>query len=679
MRQTYKIALSFMALATMALTGCQQQREMAPEEVAQAGSVAAQFSTPAITRVVSGTQWEGTEMIGISNTTKPDAKTTNVAYKATQSGATTNFTDQGTKLMLPGDNSTVNFAAYYPYASSVQSNVASYTINNGTNQPVLFATQSGTAQNPKLPFTFKHKLAQVKLVLTVEEGLKLTDLKSVVFKGGVTNVKMNILTGVLTTGTTKGDVTLKNEGNGTFSSYVVPQTFSDYSFAITLGDKSYTLKKEKVAQAPGEFKEGNSYTFKAKLTKDGKVVNPDGSKIDDMNDGGSSDGGDLTPDKPGTDEPTPDEPGTDEPAVDAKALPYAMDFANAGNFGDFTTFDGEGPQNWQVDTSKWKNGAKMTGYVNGQKNPNEDFLVSPAIDLTNATDPVLLINHAIKFAGNMPQDQQVAVSTDYDGGAEADRATWTPLTLDKYPAGNDWVYVDSKASLKQYVGKKIYIAFIYNSDQTNAATWQIHKMEVKENGGGSTVTPDPEPQPEPEPDPTPEPTPTTGNLLFPGADFENWDQFLSVNREGNTTLTVEQGTDNTQGGVIKLTGTDAKNRYAFTIQNTKISASDPTKLSFKVKGTSPSKSFSIIVFDEAGGTNIFNIGAIKGDVTITEFKTSTQEHNYVGEINTAGNWVTVTLDISKINIKKSGSGDLLAFKVGKESKYDVMVDDFKIE
>ena len=89
----------------------------------------AQFTAGPVTRVVSGTSWEGTEVIGISNVTKAEAATTNVAYKATAAGSTTNFADQGTKLLLPADKSQVTFAAYYPYASTISEGKASYIIS----------------------------------------------------------------------------------------------------------------------------------------------------------------------------------------------------------------------------------------------------------------------------------------------------------------------------------------------------------------------------------------------------------------------------------------------------------------------------------------------------------------------------------------------------------------------
>lgn len=646
--------LCSIALMTMALTGCQQERGLAPDQTVQDGAEVAQFSSGSITRVVNGTNWEGTEMIGISNVTKAQATTTNVAYKATSAGNATNFADQGTKLLLPGDNSEVKFAAYYPYVSSISENTASYIISKGSDQPVLFATQSGTAANPKLPFTFKHKLAQVKIILSTQEGLSLDDLSTVLFKGGVTDVKMNVLTGELSTGTTKGDITLTKESDGTYSSYVVPQAMDNtFAFVMTLGGKSYTLTMDKVNAAPTKLDSGFSYTFKAKLTKDGKVVNPDGSTIGDIDDGGTGDGGDVTPDDPET------------PSA-AQKLPFANDFKAAAGIVPFTAVSVSGDQVWIIDDSKYKNGAKMSGHVSGVRTPNEDWLISPALDFTGSEAPELIISHAINFASDMTTEQQVLISDNYTDGNPS-TATWTPLTV-TYPAGNNWDYVDSKTDLKAYVGKKnIHIAFKYVSTDTSAATWEIAKMEVKEATGTE------EPGTEPE-------QPTTSNLLFPGADFEDWSAFMSVYTKGNSTgITIEQGNDPTQGGVMKVTGKDSGNKWIFNIQNVQVTNPSPKKITFKVKGTSPSRSFSVVVYGLNGEMAIYNIGDILADKVISEYKTSTKDHKYDGQINTGDQWVTITLDISQVKINNTGSGKIFSAKIGKLSEYNVMLDDFKIE
>ena len=662
MRKTYTSALCSIALMALALAGCQQERGLAPDQTPLDGAKVAQFTAGPVTRVVNGTSWEGTEVIGISNVTKSEPATTNVAYKATTAGSTTNFADQGTKLLLPSDNTEVTFAAYYPYASTISEGKASYIISKGSDQPVLFATQSGTAANPKLPFTFKHKLAQVKIVLTAQEGLNLSDISTVFFKGGVTDVKMNVLTGELTTGTTKGDITLTKEAEGTYSSYIVPQAVDNtFAFVMTLGSKTYTLSMGKVNKAPTKLDSGFSYTFKVKLTKDGKVVNPDGSTIGGIDDGGTSDGGDVTPDDPET------------PAA-AQKLPFANDFKAATSLDPFFAFSESGNEAWRINNSgKYKNGAAMSGYNGGPK-ANVDWLITPALDFTGATAPKLFLNHTIGHAGNVEEEQQVLISKDYVSG-DPTKATWTKLTI-TYPGkpaeGKNFSTIDSETDLSAYAGEKnIHIALKYTSTDEASAQWQIGKFEVKETGSTEPGTEEPgteEPGTEPE-------QPTEGNLLFPGADFEDWTAFTGKLNKFGLKNYATQADDPDQGKVLQIKGTPQKNDYVFTVENVEVKATNPLKITFKMKGECAGKSISINVYDKSGNYVKYNLG----DIT-TDAKISLAESNqYNGSINTNGKWITITLDLTGVEVNTSGSGSLFALKVGKEVAWDVMVDDFKIE
>ena len=658
MRKTYTSALCSIALMALALAGCQQERGLAPDQTPQDGSTVAQFTSGPVTRVVNGTSWEGTEVIGISNVTKAEAATTNVAYKATAAGSTTNFADQGTKLLLPGDNSQVTFAAYYPFASTISEGKASYIISKGSDQPVLFATQSGTADNPKLPFTFKHKLAQVKIKLTAGEGLSLGDLTSVLYRGGVTDVKMNVLTGELTTGTTKGDITLTKEAEGTYSSYIVPQAVDNtFAFVMTLGGKSYTLSMDKVNAAPTKLDSGFSYTFKAKLTKDGKVVNPDGSTIGDIDDGGTGDGGDVTPDDPS-----------------AKTLPFVNDFKAATSLDPFSAFSETGDEAWRISNSgQYKNGASMSGYKGGAK-ANVDWLISPTLDFTGATAPKLFLNHTIGHAGNVEEEQQVLISKDYVSG-DPTKATWTKLTIN-YPGkpaeGKNFSTTDSETDLSAYAGEKnIHIALKYTSTDEASAQWQIGKFEVKETGSTEPGTEEPGTE---EPGTDPE-QPTTGNLLFPGADFEDWSAFTGKLNKFGLKNYATQADDPDQGKVLHINGTPQKNDYVFTVENVEVKATNPLKITFKMKGECAGKSISINVYDKSGNYVMYNLG----DIT-TDAKIGVAESNqYNGSIDTAGKWITITLDLTGVAVNTSGSGSLFALKVGKGVAWDVMVDDFKIE
>lgn len=659
MRKTYTSALCSIALMALALAGCQQERGLAPDQTPRDGAKVAQFTAGPVTRVVNGTSWEGTEVIGISNVTKSEPATTNVAYKATTAGSTTNFADQGTKLLLPSDNTEVTFAAYYPYASTISEGKASYIISKGSDQPVLFATQKGTAANPKLPFTFKHKLAQVKIILTAGEGLSLGDLSSVLYRGGVTDVKMNVLTGELTTGNTKGDITLTKEAEGegtcTYSSYIVPQDVeSTFAFVMTLGGKTYTLSMDKVNKAPTKLDSGFAYTFKAKLTKDGTVVNPDGSSIGGIEDGGTGEGGDVTPDDPST------------PAA-AQKLPFANNFKAATSLDPFTAVSEAGNEAWRIDNSgEYKNGAAMSGYNGGAK-ANVDWLISPALDFTGATAPKLFLNHTIGHAGNVQEEQQVLISKDYVSG-DPSKATWTKLTITYpgKPAKGNFSTTASETDLSAYAGEKnIHIAFKYTSTDQSASQWQIGKIEVKEATGTEPGT---EPGTKPE-------QPTTANLLFPGADFEDFAAFKGKLNNYGLQKYATQADDPDQGKVLQIKGTPKKNDYVFTVENVEVKTANPTKITFKLKGTAPGKSLSLNVYSGGKAYKAFNVGDVTGDKTISV----AANNQYNGSVNTNGKWITITLDLTGVEVNTSGSGNLFALKVGNEVAWDVMVDDFKIE
>ena len=127
--------------------------------------------------------------------------------------------------------------------------------------------------------------------------------------------------------------------------------------------------------------------------------------------------------------------------------------------------------------------------------------------------------------------------------------------------------------------------------------------------------------------------------------------------------------------MLQIKGTPQKNDYVFTVENVEVKANNPLKITFKMKGECAGKSISINVYDKSGNYVKYNLG----DIT-TDAKIGVAESNqYNGSINTNGKWITITLDLTGVEVNTSGSGNLFALKVGKEAAWDVMVDDFKIE
>ncbi len=153
----------------------------------------------------------------------------------------------------------------------------------------------------------------------------------------------------------------------------------------------------------------------------------------------------------------------------------------AGNLGTFTAYSVEGSQVWS-----WGNFdggcAVMTGFVNPDRFPNDDWLISPAINLTGRTGSKLSIRQAANFIDSHWEYLQVFMSSDYPGsGNPATQGSWTEITVSNKPGGTDWAFVDSgDINIAAYDGKAaVYVAFRYRSTSSVASTWEISKVEVK--------------------------------------------------------------------------------------------------------------------------------------------------------------------------------------------------------
>lgn len=175
---------------------------------------------------------------------------------------------------------------------------------------------------------------------------------------------------------------------------------------------------------------------------------------------------------------------------------------------------------------------------------------------------------------------------------------------------------------------------------------------------------------------------TTGSSLFAGSDFEDWTAFLG----GLNSFGLVNGIQSANGGrngsgAFSLNLTPSKNDYAFTTTVPEgFSAAGKSKIVFYIKGTTASKSLSMNVYVGTGNTmgtdykcyNLKNYSA-EGELS------PTGSNDYVGVVNTAGNWMKVTLDISELTVNSTPGQNLFALKVGSNSAYDLLVDDITIE
>lgn len=124
--------------------------------------------------------------------------------------------------------------------------------------------------------------------------------------------------------------------------------------------------------------------------------------------------------------------------------------------------------------------ARMSGFSGGAI-ANEDWLVSPAIDLTDADGPItLFLTQILNFQGpaEWGQELDILISEDYTG--DVTTATWTSLGTSQsaFPEGDSFDLFDNEISLPDAAGKTIYLAFSYKSTDSDAALWEIVNIRI---------------------------------------------------------------------------------------------------------------------------------------------------------------------------------------------------------
>ncbi len=173
--------------------------------------------------------------------------------------------------------------------------------------------------------------------------------------------------------------------------------------------------------------------------------------------------------------------GGDENPGDELSVLYSESF-NTG-LGDFTADNKLLPEGstyvWSFD-SRYKV-AKATAYVGGAK-ASESWLVSPQIDLTEATDCTLSFAHAANFFANIESEVKTMI--------KAEGGEWTELPIDNYPTcDKTFPFVTATFDLKAYDGKKINVALVYTSTAEAAGTYEVKDFVVK-GKGAAVVVPD---------------------------------------------------------------------------------------------------------------------------------------------------------------------------------------------
>ncbi|MCF8366888.1 MAG: choice-of-anchor J domain-containing protein [Bacteroidales bacterium] len=158
----------------------------------------------------------------------------------------------------------------------------------------------------------------------------------------------------------------------------------------------------------------------------------------------------------------------------------------------WTNFSVTGDQVWSLDDIHGVEGtpcAKMSGYSGGSFE-NEDWLISPAIDLSNFSNENFSFFSAVGYTG---PELQVKVSSDYDGSGNPNDFTWVDFSDQaQWPvAGSFFEWTNSGVlDLSAFTNQTINIAFVFYSTNMESATWELDNIRVA-GEGEVVVTPEP--------------------------------------------------------------------------------------------------------------------------------------------------------------------------------------------
>ena len=471
------------ALSALVLTGCKDNDDNS--EWMTDGVVFTSHIEGMVSRA-SGSAWSDGDKVGIyMNAGGTDFE--NYEYTASADGA---LTAAGKTLKYP-EEGTADFFAYYPYQTSISNKTYAVNVSDQsdpTKIDLLYATKTGISNGEAVNFAFSHQLSQIVINVSHDETIANLNGLKIQVKGMNTQASFALADGTLTSTDSKADFAMNVNAEGTTAEAIILPTadLTGAQLVFTLADgKSFgwDLTQSDVSS----FDKGTKYTYEASLSMTNGQPSADmgNATIDDWT---TKPGGDINVDF--------------GEGTQTGGEVVVLDESFADGQGDFTIEDKTKPEElsyvWNYSSGTSSSGdfhyMKASAHVNKTNYAAESWLVSPAVDLTQATTATLTFTHIINFGKDlMSTNQTLWVS-------EANTENWEQVTIPTYPDGNSWNEAESgDIDLSKYAGKTIKLGFKYVSTTSSAATWEVYNVKVVANGGSGTVDPNPDPDPEPTP------------------------------------------------------------------------------------------------------------------------------------------------------------------------------------
>lgn len=150
------------------------------------------------------------------------------------------------------------------------------------------------------------------------------------------------------------------------------------------------------------------------------------------------------------------------------------------SFNTFTPVSVAGGQTWNFNSSY---GAVCSGYSGGQNYQNEDWFISPAIDLAQVNNPVLTFSHtrgsaSVMNVGVTQGWYAVFATANYTG--DPSTTAWVELEGLNQGITTAWQYISSGNLVIPEAAKSpnSRFAFRYKSSASQSATWEIKNVKV---------------------------------------------------------------------------------------------------------------------------------------------------------------------------------------------------------
>ena len=281
--------------------------------------------------------------------------------------------------------------------------------------------------------------------------------------------------------------------------------------------------------------------------------------------------------------------------------------------------EGDGSIQWKIDYKS----ACITGFADwdgtGTKTNKAGvtYLVSPEVDLTQAKEAYVEMNHALNYEnGDINTNNALLITDNYTGDVKT--TTWTAIPYATTGLGNSFTFVTSQANLPaEFMGKKVVMALRHTCGE-KSSTWEVKTLKVLAGKADVTV-----------PDTPVTPDETVGDLTAPNGNFEAWvngqpNNWATASSAGNATLA--QSTDAHSGKyAVEVTHVDSKNKR-IGYKEIALKAGEYT-VTFYVKGTAGTTSVRpgmVKVVDNVADKN-YNYGDYVNDIPNTEWKEVTQK------------------------------------------------------